>query len=212
MDSKYKKIHIAYEVFMVALVVISLIAVMSNASGKIAHLHKIVWVIFIIDVSIRFYKARKKWRYMIKNPFDIISVIPLEDLFLLARFSRLVMLFRYKNIIKRYLDRLDILVNKMKFARVTAAVIFLHVIAIILLTLLTEFTFLNSLIWVELNFFKFDYVASGSNFLILSIIIKIIGILYLGIVLNRTLVFIKSKHENWKASKLPSNNKKETGA
>lgn len=202
MDPKYIKLNIAYEVFMVTLVIVSLIAVMSGSSGNMAYLHKIVWIIFVIDVSIRLYKARKKWGHLKENPFDIISIIPLEEIFLLARFSRLLMLFRYKNIIKRYLDRLYILVNKMKFIRVTVLIFIAHMIMIIGLTIFTEYTLINSLFWVELNFFKFNYVSADKEFLVLSVIVKIIGILYLGIVLNKSIDFLKSKHENWKASKL----------
>lgn len=198
MDNKYVKLNIAYEILMIILVVTSLIAIMSDSSSNLAYLHRIIWFVFLVDVGIRFYKTRKKWSYVKGNPFDIISVIPLEDMFLLARFSRLLRLFRYKNAIKRYLDRLDDLVNKLKFVRVTISVFIAHLILSVGLTMLTQYTFVDSVVWTELNFFKFNYVSENKDFIALSIVVKIAGILYMGVLLNKTVNYAKLKYDEWK--------------
>lgn len=183
---------------MITMVIISLIVIMTDSTSKLAYLHRVIWFIFLIDVSIRFYRTARKWNYVKGNPFDIISVIPLEDMFLLARFSRLLRLFRYKNAIKRYLDRLDTLVNRMKFIRVTFSVIITHIVIMGGLVLLTKYTVVESFIWVELNFFKFNYMSESGDFIILAIIVKIAGILYMGVVLNKILNYGKERYDDWK--------------
>lgn len=207
MESKYIKLNIAYEIFMMVLVITSLIAIMSDSSSNLAYLHRAIWFIFLVDVIFRFYKTAKKWNYVKGNPFDIISVIPLEDMFLLARFSRLLRLFRYKNALKRYLDRLDDLVNRMKFIRVTIAVVVAQILTGIGLVIFTHYNILDSLIWVGLNFFKFNYVSENKDFIVLSVVVKIIGILYMGVVLNKVLNYASKRYDKWKEKR---DNKKET--
>src|SRR5699024_11692706 len=96
--------------FMIVLVIVSLVMMMSDGDTKFKYVHKTIWIIFLVDVLIRFLRASIKWKYLKNNTFDIVSVIHLEDMFLLARFARFLRLFRYKNIIKSYFEIISRLV------------------------------------------------------------------------------------------------------
>lgn len=197
-ENKRTKLKIAYEAIMIILVIISLISAMSGYEGKLAELHNLIWFIFLIDVSVRFIRSARKLNYLKNNPFDVVSIIPLEDMFLLARFSRFIKLFRYKNFIKGYLDRIQEIINKLNFTKVTIITFISHIVLATILTLLSSFTFVESIIWVELNFFKFNYVSENKDFIALSVIIKIFGIIYIGVALNKLFNFVKIKYDDWK--------------
>lgn len=97
---------VAYETVMIILVIVSTATILSS-NINIPYIHTITWSIFLVDMIVRFILAATKWQYLKGHPFDLLSIIPFEDLFLLARFSRFLYLFRYKNAIKRYFDKLD---------------------------------------------------------------------------------------------------------
>lgn len=183
---KMRHLTILYEIIMIILVVVSLSTILSP-NPKLSQLHNITWVIFLTDVTVRFFRTRKKWSYVKGNPFDIISIIPLEDMFLLARFSRFLRLFRYKNVIKRYLDRIDNILKNINFINLTYIVIVLNVTVAIILSLVTNITMLNSFKWTLLNFFKFNYQSENNHHLALSIGLKVVGVLYMGLLLNKAL-------------------------
>src|SRR5690625_1504358 len=79
---------ILYEVFMISLVIFSLVYTWLGIGGAGKLFVKIMWMIFLVDVVARFVATKGKWKYLKENPFDVVSVIPLEDSLLLARFAR----------------------------------------------------------------------------------------------------------------------------
>src|SRR5699024_7225969 len=134
-----RKINIIYEGFMIVLVIISLVMMMSDGDTNFKYVHKTIWVIFLVDVLIRFLRASIKWKYLKNNTFDIVSVIPLEDMFLLARFARFLRLFRYKNIIKRYLDKVSSIVERLGFLKVSIFMVITNIIVVVMISVFTEF-------------------------------------------------------------------------
>lgn len=95
-----KKYLIYYELFMILLAILSIITLWSN-NPSLEIVDTIIWIIFVIDVSIRFIKSENKLEYIKKNPFDIIAIIPLDNIFRLARFARLIRIIRLLAIVNR---------------------------------------------------------------------------------------------------------------
>lgn len=197
---KLRHLAIAYETIMVLLVIVSLSTIFSP-NPKLENLHTITWMVFLIDVTVRFIKASTKWRYIKKNPFDILSIIPLEDMFLLGRFARLLRLFRYKNVVKRYLDRINKILDKIDFVKLTVIVLIFNVSFALILALFSRYDLLISFRFTFLNFFKFNHQSENTDYVFLSIGLKIIGVLYMGVLLNKLLNFGKKRFESYKTRK-----------
>lgn len=195
---------IVYEVVMLMLVTFSLITIfISDEPHPILHtINRVVWVIFLIDLIVRVLKSVSKWKYIKKNPADVVAIIPLEDVFLLARFARLIKLFRYKNLVKRYLGKLDTRIQKYSLLKITVTTLTLIVLLTIIITLTTQNSYIETTEWVVRNIFQFNYISDtikGSwKILILSIILKVYGLLYMGIVISRVLNIIKTRYELYK--------------
>lgn len=195
---------ILYEVVMLMLVTFSLITIfISDEPHPILHtINRVVWVIFLIDLIVRVLKSVSKWKYIKKNPADVVAIIPLEDVFLLARFARLIKLFRYKNLVKRYLGKLDARIQKYSLLKITVTTLTLTVLLTIIITLTTQNSAIETTEWVVRNIFQFNYISDtirGSwKILILSIILKVYGLLYMGIVISRVLNIIKTRYELYK--------------
>lgn len=198
---KWRKINITYESIMILMVVISLIMMLSDGETKFKYVHKTIWVIFLVDVVIRFIRASIKWNYIKNNTFDIVSVIPLEDMFLLARFARFLRLFRYKNIIKRYLDKISDIVERVGFIKVSFVVVLINIVVSVVITIFTEEGIWRSFYWVGMNFFKFNYHSQLQGMIVVSVGLKILGVLYMGIVVNRLLGILKKVYEFYKDKK-----------
>lgn len=197
---KWQKVNVIYEFLMILLVTLSLMSIMMK--NELPYLHTMIWLIFVIDVSIRFIRAATKWRYVKNNSFDILSVIPLEDMFILARFARFLRLFRYKNIIKRYLDKIDILLARINFVRLTIVIMLANVLISMLLTAFKIFDFTYSLEWTFFNFFKFNYISDTNTLIILSAVLKISGVLYLGILLKKLLNAAKFYYDKYRQKRV----------
>lgn len=195
------KLNIIYEGVMICIIIISLIALMSDSESRFKYIHTIIWGIFMVDVSIRFIRATIKWKYVKNNTFDIISIIPLEDIFLLARFSRFLKLFRYKNIVKRYMDRVSEQIEKFGFVRISIYIVAGNTLLAVILYLVTNFKIVESNLWVWSNFLKFNYKTKEDGLIILSIIVKIIGVMYMGILLSEGVSYLRGKYERYKERK-----------
>lgn len=100
-----KKLKIAYEIVMAGLALISVIFIW-NENSLIRNLDFIIWLIFMFDVSIRFFTSKDKWGYVKKHPLDIVAIIPLDSIFRLARLGRLLRLLRLLAIIKHFMEPL----------------------------------------------------------------------------------------------------------
>src|SRR5699024_77498 len=142
--------------------------------------HQLIWFVFLIDVVIRFIRTSVKWRYIKDNPFDIVTVIPLEDIMLLGRFARFLRLFRYKNIVKRYVECMSKKLEAIGFLRFSSSVISLNILMTLSLIVFKDFGIIESTIWVWANFLKFNYETTIDDLVVLSIVIKILGLIYYG--------------------------------
>ncbi|REB07280.1 two pore domain potassium channel family protein [Sporosarcina sp. BI001-red] len=96
-----KRFKLIYELFMFSLAILS-VSFIWIQNESLQYIDKIVWFIFFVDVSIRFFKSNNKLEFIKKNPFDIIAIIPFDSVFQLARLARLIRVVRAFTIVKRY--------------------------------------------------------------------------------------------------------------
>lgn len=195
---RFLRLKIFYEGTMIVLVVISLAAMLTNEESNFRYVHQIIWFIFLIDVLFRFIRTSVKWRYIKNNPFDIVTVIPLEDMMVLARFARFLRLFRYKNLVKRYVDGISKRFEQIGFLRLSIGLFIINIVIAIILAWVRDFGILKSNIWVWSNFFKFNYGSDIEGLVLLSIIIKIVGLIYLGIVISEAISFGRKQYEKYR--------------
>jgi len=95
-----KKYYLYYEILMALLAIIS-VAILWIDNPNRDLIDKGIWLIFLIDVSVRFFNSKSKIEYIKKNPFDIIAIIPLDNIFRTARLVRLIRILRLLAIVKR---------------------------------------------------------------------------------------------------------------
>lgn len=195
------RLKILYEGIMIILVIISLVALMSNDESNFRYIHQAIWFVFLIDVVIRFIRTSVKWRYIKDNSFDLVTVLPLEDIMLLGRFARFLRLFRYKNLLKRYVDGISRKLEEIGFFFLSIGVITINLVIMLSLAIFSRFNILESGIWVWANFLKFNYETSADGLIVLSVIIKIFGLIYYGIVIKALITIGQSKYEEYRARK-----------
>lgn len=101
---KRTKLALIYETILFCLAVLSVFLIWTE--GQFSYfIDKAVWVLFFLDVLVRFIIAENKWTYVKKNPFDIIAAIPLDAIFQVARLARLFRLLRLLAISKNYFPK-----------------------------------------------------------------------------------------------------------
>ncbi|GAE28605.1 potassium voltage-gated channel subfamily KQT [Halalkalibacter wakoensis JCM 9140] len=83
-----RNLVLVYESVMVLLAIVSVTMIWSD-NESLYLIDRIVWFIFLVDVSIRFYKSKGKWEYIKTHPLDFIAIIPFDAIFQLARIARL---------------------------------------------------------------------------------------------------------------------------
>lgn len=148
-----------------------------------------IWFVFFTDISIRAWRARHTWRYLLKNPFDVVSVIPLDSTFLFARFARFIRLFRMKYILKRYARPLRVLAGKTSLTVYFSTVGTIIVSAVVVISMIGDFTWFYSAEWVLMNvlFFNYEENMESAFHLGIAIMLKIQGLLTYGLVISRVM-------------------------
>ena len=128
-----KKIALLYEIVLVILAFISVLFIWSDQSNT-WYLDKFIWLIFFVDVLVRFIKAEKKWEYIKHNPFDIIAALPLDSIFQTARIVRLFRLLRFFAIGKKYIKPLRDILHTNGLYKVLTTAAFVLVLSTVLVT------------------------------------------------------------------------------
>lgn len=126
-----KKLKIIYESIIVLLAILSIVFIwIDNSTTQL--LNKIVWLVFFVDVLVRFIIAKHKWQFIKKNPFDIIAALPLDGVFQSARIVRIFRLLRLFSIGKRYLKPLFGILKTNGLNKILTVALFVLVIGSIL--------------------------------------------------------------------------------
>lgn len=97
-----KKTAFLYEMFMLALVIVSLMFAFSG-DDRFKIIDWVIWGIFFADYFTRLFKAENKWHYIKTHPLELIAVIPFDSLFRAARFIRIFRVVKLLGIGSHYL-------------------------------------------------------------------------------------------------------------
>ncbi|AIF42116.1 ion transporter [Virgibacillus sp. SK37] len=119
-----KKLALIYEIFLILLILLSVILIWHEEDNLI-YLDKIIWLVLFTDVLIRFLISKNKWHYIKENPFDIISVIPLDSIFQTARVVRLFRVLRIISLGKKYITPFRNILKTNNFHKVFAVSVLL---------------------------------------------------------------------------------------
>ncbi len=102
MQTIKKRLVVTYEILMAGLALVS-VFLLINVNETTIIIDRIIWMIFVLDVTIRFVLSKNKLDYLKKNPLDIVAIIPFDNIFRLARLARLISVARSLLIFRHYL-------------------------------------------------------------------------------------------------------------
>ncbi|MFD0959203.1 potassium channel family protein [Paenibacillus chungangensis] len=95
--------QIIYEMIMFLLALMSVSFIWIDDAGTVGvWVDRSVLLIFAADYFYRLFKSDMKWQYIRKHPFELIAIIPLDELFRFARLARLFRLIRAVLIVSHY--------------------------------------------------------------------------------------------------------------
>lgn len=98
-----------YNVLVAALALVSFAMAIFALNGTIT-LHNgpyritfmLIWLFFLMDYVIRFFRAKSKKDFLISNLFDLIALIPSHPIFVFFRIARLYSIVRYYNLLWKF--------------------------------------------------------------------------------------------------------------
>lgn len=199
----YRVYRIVYELLMVSLVVVSIGLFWIGDSEVGKFLTRVVWGIFFVDVVVRLILARSRWMYIVKNPFDVISIIPLDEFMLFARFARIIDLFRMKTILGRYIRPITRVLSRIHLKEMAMWVIGMVGVVLIILIGLGN-GMIDSFVFIGMHFFKFnsELMMDSGWLMSLAIVVKVMGMVVFATLLSRGLVVLETKWEARKKDRL----------
>lgn len=112
-----------------ALLVDAIFTLDPEISRVIGFFDDIICVIFLIEFSIRFYRAESKWQFMRWGWIDLISSIPMIDVLRAGRLFSVIRLIRVLRVVRS----LRVLVRHFKKNRVESAVSSMAIITVLLM-------------------------------------------------------------------------------
>ncbi|RWZ58140.1 hypothetical protein EQV77_10180 [Halobacillus fulvus] len=183
-----------YELFMVALAALS-VATIWQKTGYNSYIVWGTWSIFFLDFIYRLYKSESKWGFIKKHPFIVIAAIPLDAVFQLARFARILHLLRLKSMTKYYTMPLIRFLKRQHLLLVSGITFLLIFLLIIPLKLLEGELESYSEAWINavvtLTFFgrtTFEPSTFGGQTII--VIFTILGVVIHGLILSTTIDYL----------------------
>ena len=60
----------------------------------------VIWCVFVIDYSWRFFSTKRKWRFILENIFDLLAILPLNAIFTVFRLGRIFRLVKLTKLLK----------------------------------------------------------------------------------------------------------------
>ena len=155
-----------YDITIILLALISVILVLLGFAEMIdldnppySIIDLVIWGVFVIDYSWRFFITKRKWRFILENVFDLLAILPLNAIFTVFRLGRIFRLVKLTKLLKlTRLLRIIGLTGKLerkisRFLRTNGLIYILYVnIFIILvgssiLSVVEEKSFSDSLWW-----------------------------------------------------------------
>lgn len=119
-------------------------------------INALIWFIFVIDYLIRFFKSNQKWSFFKRNLIDLISIIPLNSIFValrIVRFAKFIKLIKFLKFFKasilliKFKNRLDKFFKTNKFNYVVYLTILTILLGAISISLVEKMSFSDALWW-----------------------------------------------------------------
>ncbi|MBO0588589.1 potassium channel family protein [Sporosarcina sp. E16_8] len=194
-----KKITITYEILMLILVIVSLLFAFSE-NEQIVLYDRIIWIIFVIDYTVRFLRSENKWTYVKKHPLELVAIIPFDSIFRVARFVRFFRIIRLLGIGSRFLKPVySILKTNGLDKLLMVAVVLLFIIPIpIVLVEPSINTFTDALWWAVVTTTTVGYGdLSPTTPLgrVLAVVLMLVGIGIIGTFTSAITSYFSKKNE-----------------
>jgi voltage-gated potassium channel len=90
-----------YETFILLLVLISILFIWIDFKYMLV-IDYLIWIILVLDYSIRLYKAKDRKKFFRENIVDFIAILPLDNIFRSLRLVRVFRVFRLGVLLYRY--------------------------------------------------------------------------------------------------------------
>ncbi|WP_283679442.1 potassium channel family protein [Lentilactobacillus sp. Marseille-Q4993] len=82
----------------IGMVVLALLGDISLHIGWARTTFYVIWLVFLGDYLVRFFRAKSRKQFLIENMFDLIALVPSHPIFVFFRFARIVRIIRYYHI------------------------------------------------------------------------------------------------------------------
>ena len=208
-----------YDTTIILLALISVILVLLGFSDIIdldnppySIIDLVIWGVFVIDYSWRFFTTKRKWRFIFGNIFDLLAILPLNAIFTVFRLGRIFRLARLTKLLKlTRLLRIIGLTGKLerkisRFLRTNGLIYILYVnIFIVLvgssiLSVVEEKSFSDSLWWALVTVTTVGYgdIVPVSLFgKWIAVLLMLVGIGTIGMLTSAlTNFFVKDNQDN----------------
>lgn len=178
------RLTLVYEAVMFTLAIVS-VSFIWIENESLNFVDTAIWIIFVIDVSVRFIKSENKLNYIKKNPFDIIAIIPFDSIFRLARLVRLIRVVRALTIAKRFAGPFFGILKTNGLEKVIAASVVLILVAAVPIRFVEPsiYTYADAIWWSAVTATAIGYEAAETVVgRLIAAVLMIVGIGLLGMI------------------------------
>jgi voltage-gated potassium channel len=198
-EAMNRKLVLLYETLMVILAIISVSMIWAD-NESLYFIDRIVWLIFLIDVSVRFSKSKGKWEYIKTHPLDFVAIIPFDAIFQLARIARLFRAIRLIAIGAHFLKPVfDIIKTNGLHKVITCTTILIFVSAIPIKTIEPSMeSYADALWWSIVTATTVGYgdISPETNIgRVIALILMIFGIGLIGMITGSIATYFLSGHQ-----------------
>lgn len=180
------KLKISYEVFLFVLALIAVSTLFSD-NPEYVWIDRSIWLIFFVDVLVRFILAPKKWEYIRKNPLDIIVALPLDAIFQSARLLRIFRLIRILLVVSKFMNPIYQIIKQNQLERtISFALVLIFVVSIPINLVEPDINSYGDAIWwsiVTMTTVGYGDISPSTGLgRTLAVILMIVGIGIIGVV------------------------------